>query len=240
MSGAELKPGARRLMFAGAPRLFIVSIVYVLLVFAISALQYRMTGAAGLYQNYMARVAAGDPHSFSMLLSFISPAGTTLAALIWLPGRVLRAEFSYYCLSASRRGGGGRRVISGAFFFCGKVMLIAVITTALTVLWSMLFFFPGVAAHYRYRQSYYILLDDPKKSALQCIAESKLLMAGNKLDLFLIDISFLGWHFLSAALIIITFFTLPFPLPVLAFWVAPYTGVTRAIYYDYLLEKATY
>ncbi len=45
----------------------------------------------------------------------------------------------------------------------------------------------------------YILLENPNKPPLECIRESKKLMAGNKWRLFCVDISFIGW-FLGAIL----------------------------------------
>jgi len=229
-----LKPGARMLIFKEPLKILTVSLLFVASFALVSRFQASLSGASGLYQRYMERVAAGGPHSFRMLFSFIPPLGTAVAVVLWFAAVVLKAAFMLYCLTRINR-----KPVSpvGAQFF-GKLILIAAITAALTALWSLLFFFPGAAAHYRYRQAYYILMDDPGKSALRCISESKLLMAGNKLDLFLIDMSFLGWHILSVALTAVWLFILPFPLPILLVWVLPYTGFTRALYYDHLLEKA--
>jgi len=234
LSGSMLKPGARMLIFKDPLKVFAVSLLFVLFFTLISRLQASLSGASGLYQRYMERVAAGEPHSLRMLSSFISPLGAAVAAALWFASVVLKAGFMMCCLSWINR----KPVSPVGAAFIGKLILIAAITTALTVLWSLLFFFPGATAHYRYRQAYYILLDDPGKSALHCISESKLLMAGNKLDLFLIDASFLGWFVLSAALSAALLLVLPFPLPILFVWVLPYTGFTRALYYERLLGKA--
>jgi len=238
MSVSELKTDARMVVFANSPSLIVVGALYVFITAVVTEFQILLSGCAGVYRQYMERVSGGDPHSVRMLLSFFSPLGTAAAALLFLFAGVLRVGYMGYCLKKSRSCGADYKDIFSGFFFCGKVLLIAAITVALTALWSIAFFFPGVVAYYRYRQAFYILLDDPQKKALQCINESKLLMAGNKTDLFLIDISFLGWRFLSAALTLTSIFVLSIPLPVLSVWVFPYSGIARAAYYDHLLDRA--
>jgi len=239
MVGSELKTGARELMFARAPRLFIVSLVFVIIVTVTSELQFRLSGVSGMYALYMERVAAGEPHSARLLLSFLKPIGLFLVALLWLLGWVIQVGFMSYCLKTSRSLDSGCKDILNGFLFARKALAILITSSILVALWSLLLFFPGVAAHYRYRQAYYILLDDPKKGALQCIRESKLLMAGNKLDLFLIDLSFLGWHALSAAVSLLLSYIVPFPLPLVSVWLSPYIGLVRAAYYDGLLAGAS-
>ena len=239
MSGSELKAGARILMRERTLQLFVVSLMFFLMTAALSQFQILLSGAAGLYARYMDRIAGGERHSIRMLLSFFLPVGTAAAALLWFARKALRAVFMLYCLKKSRFDDVyGNNVPSGTMIYMKMIQIVA-ITTALTALWSALFIFPGIAAHYRYRQAYYILFDDPQKSALQCISESKLLMAGNKLDLFLVDMSFMGWHILSAILSAVSLFILPFALPVLRVWTEPYIGLSRALYFDHLMEKAT-
>lgn len=54
----------------------------------------------------------------------------------------------------------------------------------------------------RYALSYYLLLDHPDWRALDCIHESKRLMAGRRWSLLLLSLSFLGWTLLVAAIIL--------------------------------------
>ena len=57
-------------------------------------------------------------------------------------------------------------------------------------LWSLLFFFPGIIAMYRYRQAWYLKSDHPDWSARQCLAESGRLMKGNKYQAFALDMGY--------------------------------------------------
>jgi len=238
MTGRELKAGAREAIFDNAPRLFVVSIIFVLIVTVLSELQFRLAGTDGLYSKYIERIADGEPHSVGLLVSFLSPVGLALSALLFLLGGIVQVGFMSYCLKISRSHGGDYKDILNGFLFARKVLAIMIVSSALVALWTLLLIFPGIAAHYRYRQAYYILLDDPGKGALQCIRESKLLMYGNKLDLFLVDLSFLGWHILSYATTLLMLLVVPVSLPIVSVWLSPYIGVARASYYDHLLAKA--
>ncbi|MCR5587073.1 MAG: DUF975 family protein [Lachnospiraceae bacterium] len=65
-------------------------------------------------------------------------------------------------------------------------------------LWSLLFVIPGIVKTYSYRMTPYILADRPELSANEAITESRRMMDGHKWDMFVLDLSFLGWQILSA------------------------------------------
>ena len=81
----------------------------------------------------------------------------------------------------------------GMFF---RVIWLYILEGVFIFLWSLLFIIPGFIAFYRYRQALYLLLEHPEMSALQCISESKRIMAGHKGELFVMDLSFFGWALL--------------------------------------------
>ena len=84
------------------------------------------------------------------------------------------------------------------FSFFGKAFLLQLLIWVKTFLWSLLFVIPGIIAYYRYSQAFYILADNPDYSVTRCVEESKRLMQGNKLRLFCLELSFIGWGFLAA------------------------------------------
>ena len=63
-------------------------------------------------------------------------------------------------------------------------------------LWSLLLIIPGVVATYSYAMTPFILAEHPNMTASQAIARSKELMDGHKMDLFYLDLTFLGWGLL--------------------------------------------
>ena len=93
-------------------------------------------------------------------------------------------------------------------------------------LWSLLLIVPGVIAAYRYSQALYILLDDPAKSPIQCLRESKGMMVGHKQELFMLDLSLLGWYLLGM---------IPYIGYAAQVWTIPYTSMVKTLYYEKLL-----
>lgn len=108
-----------------------------------------------------------------------------------------------------------------------RSFLIGLLTTLFTALWSLLFVIPGIIKTYSYSMSYYISLDHPEMEATQCITESRRIMSGNKMRLFLLDLSFIGWYIVGA---------LCFGIGTL--WVNAYHQMARANFYEDLC--ATY
>jgi len=114
------------------------------------------------------------------------------------------------------------------FDMFGKSMGVFWLTKLYVFLWSLLFIIPGIIASYSYSQAMLILYDNPEITATEALRRSKAMMYGNKLTLFIQDLSFLGWYLLSI-----------FPCFYIGFlWSIPYYYVTRIAFYDNLLESA--
>ena len=78
--------------------------------------------------------------------------------------------------------------------------LVAIIMMSIfTSLWTLLLIIPGIIASYRYRLTPYVIVDNPKIGGLDAITKSKELMHGHKMDLFVLDLSFIGWNILAAS-----------------------------------------
>ena len=240
MNGSELKAGARRLIFDNAPKLLIISTVFVIIVTVMSELQFRLPGTALAYDRFLERLRSGELPSLGMFYSNLRVSGVVLAAIIFMLRPIMDVGFISYCIKMTRGLGGDYYDIFNGFVLFIKVLMVFIITTVLQALWSMLFVLPGIAAYYRYRQSYYILLDAPEKGVIQCIRESKQLMSGNKLDLFLVDLSFAGWFLLDFFIALtLSFLSVPVAIPIVSLWLTPYMGLTHAAYYNRLLGRIT-
>ena len=81
------------------------------------------------------------------------------------------------------------------FFSAFKVTLLVGLYT---FLWSLLFIVPGIIKGYSYSMSLFVLAENKGKSARECIAESKAMMEGRKMELFVLDLSFIGWYLLGS------------------------------------------
>lgn len=66
-----------------------------------------------------------------------------------------------------------------------------------TALWLLVFIIPGVIKAYEYRMIPYILSDCPDISRQEAFRISKEMMMGNKMNAFILDLSFFGWIILT-------------------------------------------
>lgn len=95
-------------------------------------------------------------------------------------------------------------------------------------LWSLLFIIPGIYKGYQYRMVPYLLAENPQMDYKRALDLSKAMMDGQKLDTFVLDLSFVGWYLLSV-----------FTCGILAIvYVAPYQNHTNAGLYIALRQNA--
>ena len=111
----------------------------------------------------------------------------------------------------------------------GQTLLIGLMTTIFTALWSLLFVIPGIVKGYSYSMAYYLKADHPEWNWKSCINESRAMMNGHKMDLFLLDLSFIGWYIVGALC-----------LGIGTLWVEAYHSATRAQFYGALASDKVY
>lgn len=104
--------------------------------------------------------------------------------------------------------------IFGQAFWLRLRMLLQIIG------WTLLLIVPGIIAALRYSMASYIMAEYPGISAGEAIERSKAMMNGHKKELFLLELSFIGWILLSAL-----------TLGILSLWVTPYLQATTAVFY---------
>lgn len=101
-----------------------------------------------------------------------------------------------------------------------KTLGLNIIIVLSVMLGTILFIIPGIIISLMFLQAYYILCEDNSKSIIKCLKESSEMMKGHKRELFLLQLSFLGWMLL----IIVT-------AGIASLWVEPYIQLTFCNYY---------
>lgn len=109
-----------------------------------------------------------------------------------------------------------------------NVVLIMFVMELKIVLWSLLFVIPGIVKSYEYQMIPYILAENPGISMSRAFELSREMTFGEKMNLFVLDLSFLPWQLLSAMTCGL----------VGVFWVNPYVAATKAELYGVLRENA--
>ena len=161
----------------------------------------------------------------SALLSLI-PFGGIVAAVVITPAFALSTVRVYLNVVKGGRPAAGD-AFSGFddFWSAFKVQFFVGL---FTFLWSLLFFIPGIVKSYSYSMAMYVLADNPGKPALECIKESQRMTNGHKMDLFVLQLSFIGWILLGC----ITF-------GIAYIWVGPYMSAAYANAYNSLKPVET-
>ena len=79
-----------------------------------------------------------------------------------------------------------------------NIVLTMFLKNLFTTLWTLLLVVPGIVKHYEYLMIPYILAENPGMDRKEAFKISKRMMDGQKMDTFILDLSFIGWAFLSA------------------------------------------
>jgi uncharacterized membrane protein len=213
-----------------------VGAVYLVITVLLSALGSRVLSvniSESEVMNYMRYAADGNYDYALQYFETMKPPAAAYAInfLLTAVSGIIGAGFTLFLLNTIRNRQPCFGNLLDAFGFWWKVIVLNLLQSLLVGLWSLLLIVPGVIAYYRYSQAIYILLDDPTKSPLQCLRESKELMRGHKGELFALDLSFLGWYLLRL-------------LPMVGFasriWSVPYIAATKALFYEQLLGNTVW
>lgn len=106
-------------------------------------------------------------------------------------------------------------------------VVIFIIQWVFLFFWKMLFYIPGLIKQYSYSQTYFIFKDikqigqENSFKYVDYVTLSRELMMGHKIELFMLQLSFIGWDILA-------FFT----GGLLYIWLSPYKQMTYMLFYQ--------
>ena len=222
-----LKREAKLSMRSRKPSIFGIMLVFLIIQLVLQLLTEKLQFPGLSFAEIAA--AYGDDAAFLRLLNiaenrnFVSRLLETLLNLFTI---VLSAGFTGACLNVSRNAPGGLGDLFDAFGIFFKVIWLNIVESVFIALWSLLLIVPGIIAAYRYSMAMFILLDDPDKGVMACIRESKTMTMGHKGELFVLDLSFIGWLLLSV-------------IPFVSIYTIPFMTVAKANYYKVLSGRYT-
>ena len=77
-----------------------------------------------------------------------------------------------------------------------RIAVTSLVRYVYIVLWTLLLIVPGIIKVYSYGMTDYVLKDNPELKNNAAIEKSMAMMEGHKMQLFLLDLSFIGWGIL--------------------------------------------
>ena len=107
------------------------------------------------------------------------------------------------------------------------IVLIMLVMKVKIFLWGLLFVIPGIVKSYEYRMVPYILAENPNLQMSEVFALSREMTMNQKMNIFVLDLSFIPWQLLSSVTLGLAGI----------FWVNPYTRATEAELYAVLRQN---
>ena len=165
---------------------------------------------------------------FDMDLSFLALHRAFPAFAVWfvsivctLLGVVLNVGASLSHLGIRRGEEMPFVTLFDGFAFVGKIILLYVVQVIFISLWTLLLVIPGIVAAYRYRFAMLNLCENPEIGVMEALNMSKAQTLGFKWQLFVLDLSFIGWSLLASL-----------TLGILYIWLAPYIAQSNIAFFQ--------
>lgn len=103
----------------------------------------------------------------------------------------------------------------------GRKLGLVLLKGVMTYLWSLLFIIPGIIYAYSVYFASQIMCDNPDLTASQALDISQRMVKGHRIELFIMNLSFIPWMFLCAI-----------GLGIPYIYVLPYIETTNSLYYE--------
>ena len=252
-----LKTDAKGLISAGGFELLWKTALYLIIIATVAQLSARITGIDVYTQKVVeAAQEVGEAVStvdqdaavekFTAALTTIpQPAigASLLAFLLSLVTAFLMAGFRWWCLLVVRRQPNDFRNFFDGFNFPLQLFALSFLQGLVIIIGYLLFILPGIVLGFVYSQAALIMFENPDKGPIQCMRESRQMMAGQKWKLFVLILSFIGWALLANIIsdtiagLLTTFglgFLAMYSSVFFGMWYNTYTGLTYAGFYNYL------
>ena len=217
----SVKARSREIIRTAQPKVLVASLIVLLLFAVFAVLSNQLTGiSAEDAARYMRYLEDGNADAALNILVSRSPSpGAQLVDLaISCVQIIVGLGFMIFLLNTLRGTGAVYANLLDGFSYWWKVLVLNFVIGILVALWSLLLVVPGIVAAYRYSMADYLLITHPEYGIMDCIRESKRLTKGYKGQLFVLDLSFIGWILLGIV---------PIVGWLLMVWVTPYRQLSN-------------
>lgn len=167
------------------------------------------------------------PEAYSLLLGETTVVGLVGILLAIFVGNVVAVGLCRFFMEGREHPVSFSALFSAFRVNYGNVVKTQLLTNLSVFLWSLLFVVPGIIKSYQYCMVPYLLSENPHMDAARAKELSRWMTDGEKMDIFVLELSFIGWSLLCALTCGLGYLFL-----------APYIQATFAELYEALREKA--
>ena len=178
-------------------------------------------------------IYSGNLFNVGMITGLIAGIATVvilivLVAKVFVGNLLKMGGYRFFILNQTAQPGIGTLLDGFRSGHYVNIVLTMFLRDLFTTLWSLLLVVPGIVKHYEYLMVPYIIAENPAMDYKEAFQISKQMMDGEKMEAFIMDLSFLGWYLLSAV-----------TCGLLAiFYVNPYVQASFAEMYTFNKQKA--
>ena len=198
----SIKADARERLRHAVPRPYVEGLLFVLVAGILTALSTALMLSQFTQSNtetYMKYVLAGRYEDAMRYLQTFDPplADYLISNVLDVFRGIVAAGLSIFAMNTLRRKEASLGNLLDGFGRFFPLLALVILMRFLLSFWFYLLVIPGILAYYRYRLAVYLLIDHPELNCFQCLLLSGQVMRGKKWELFLLDLSFLGWALLA-------------------------------------------
>ena len=178
-------------------------------------------------------IYSGNLFNVGMITGLLAGIATVVILIVLVAkvfvGKLLKmGGYRFFILNQTAQPGIGTLLDGFRSGHYVNIVLTMFLRDLFTALWSLLLVVPGIVKHYEYLMVPYIIAENPAMDYKEAFQISKQMMDGEKMEAFIMDLSFLGWYLLSAV-----------TCGLLAiFYVNPYVQASFAEMYTFNKQKA--
>ena len=178
-------------------------------------------------------IYSGNLFNLGMITGLLAGIATVvilivLVAKVFVGNLLKMGGYRFFILNQTAQPGIGTLLDGFRSGHYVNIVLNMFLRDLFTALWSLLLVVPGIGKHYEYLMVPYIIAENPAMDYKEAFQISKQMMDGEKMEAFIMDLSFLGWYLLSAV-----------TCGLLAiFYVNPYVQASFAEMYTFNKQKA--
>ncbi|OXM83774.1 DUF975 family protein [Paenibacillus rigui] len=238
---SELKDRAKQGLRTSYWKAFLVSLLLVIISGNIPSCSFRgdmgqradKGKIASMFNEFKGNMDQAADHTVLLTVLIIAIIIGILAALVVIAFRIFlcfplevggRQYFKQAALEDANLNHLGFAFSKGRYLAIVKGMLWRAF---LNFLWFLLLIIPGIVKAYAYSMVPYILADNPGIGTRRAVELSNRMTRGHKWNMFVLDLSFLGWYLLGTLALLVG-----------VLFVEPYVNATKAELYLVLRRQA--
>ena len=193
----QVKEQAKQIMKRNYWKMFVVTLLAGILTGEKTTIIERVQDFASNNLSYDAQPIFYSPNFQYIFYSFISVASILGILYTIFIGNVIVVGKNGYFIKNHNDNPELSEIFNGFKGNYLNVVKIMFLMDLKTLLWLFLFIVPGLIKAYEYSMIPYLLAENPNLSTSEAFSLSKQMTTGQKMDLFVLDLSFIGWGFLG-------------------------------------------